>query len=290
VPGAALGVVAACLMLAVVAEAAFNKAVSIAVGAPPLRLPHPMARLIDMGPGTNYLQKNCPRAGFAVCDYVQVFPTGWEDFLFSRDPAKGVFALADTPTKRRLSDEQISFALAVLRHDPVGVVKGIGIDVFRQLGRFDVDIWGGGKSAISLYFQGRVPDEVLAGMKQSRALDASTFRRWVSLSNLGLVLASLGLGAWAWRQRARLPTALAQKGFNAFTAIALAGVVANAVVCAALASSMDRFQARVIWLLPLLALAGLLLMRRQHLATPSEPSAPSTSSTSSTSPLEGVPS
>jgi peptidoglycan/LPS O-acetylase OafA/YrhL len=91
-----------------------------------------------------------------------------------------------------------------------------------------------------------------------------------------MVLASLVLAVWL-RGRARLndqsdllnrlPTAfdLAERRMRAFAVVVIAGVVANAVVCAALASSLDRFQARVIWLLPFLALSMLAVARQARL-------------------------
>ncbi len=269
--GKALGVLAVCLMLAVLAEAAFVKAVTHAVGAPPLRLPHPMARLVDAGPGTDYLKKNCPQAGFAACAYVQNYPTPWTDFLFSSDPAKGAFALADAETKRRMSGEQLRFALEVTRADPLGVASVVGLDVLRQLGRFDTDVWGFGKNGIALFYQGRVPPDVLAQMQASRAARTTAYNTWFTLSNRSAVLASVLLLALAWPRRKRLfirtdAFSAARSRFVLFAGVVLAGVMANAAVCAALASSMDRFQARVIWLLPFLAVAGLMVWRAQRRA------------------------
>lgn len=291
-PGAAkaLAVLAACLVLAVVAEAAFVKAVTHAVGAPPLRLPHPMARLIDAGPGTDFLKKSCPQANYAACAYVQNYPTAWTDFLFSSDPAKGAFALADAQAKRRLSDEQLRFALEVARADPLGVARVVGLDVLRQLGRFDTDVWSYGKDGIALYFQGRVPPEVLAQMQASRAAQTTAYNRWFTLSNRIAVLMAVLLMALAWPRRRQLFAAIpdgrgparssalehnaasssaARSRFALFGGVVLAGVVTNAAVCAALASSMDRFQARVVWLLPFLAVAGVMVWRAQRgLAAP----------------------
>lgn len=280
-----LGVLAACLVLAVVAEAAFVKAVTQAVGAPPLRLPHPMARLIDAGPGTDFLKKNCPQANYAACAYVQNYPSAWTDFLFSSDPSKGAFALADAQTKRRMSDEQLRFALDVMRSDPLGVARVISLDVLRQLGRFDTDVWSYGKDGIALYFQGRVPPDVLAHMQASRAAQTTAYNTWFTLSNRIAVLAAILLFALAWPKRKHLfavphaargsdpdlgPGAVsasaARSRFVSFAGVVLAGVAVNAAVCAALASSMDRFQARVVWLLPFLAVAGLLVWRAQRRA------------------------
>jgi len=270
---AALLVLAACIGGAVAAEWAFGKAVTAAVGAPPLRLPHPMARLIDLGPGTAYLKQRCPGAGYAACDYVQNYPTTWDDFLFSTDPAKGAFALADADAKRRLSSEQLRFAFDVLRFDPAGVMGGVALDVLRQLGMFQVDI-GGYDARILAMYEGRVPERIFLGMQRSRAGEPWALNRWLTLATYASVLASLpALGVWWWRQRRAsaalaAPTRLQQRRLEDFAAVLVAGVLANALVCAALASSMDRFQARVVWLLPFMAFCAWLVVRRTALSTP----------------------
>ena len=69
------------------------------------------------------------QAGFAVCKYKQRLPVGWVDFMFSVDPDKGIFELADRETRRALSDEQVAFALAVFRHEPLQVISGAARDV-----------------------------------------------------------------------------------------------------------------------------------------------------------------
>lgn len=260
---AGLAVAAACIAGAVAAEWVFAKAVTVAVGAPPLRLPHPGARLIDLGPGTAYLRQHCPEAGFAACEFLPNYPTRWDEFLFSTDPAKGAFALADAATKRRLSDEQLRLVAAVVRFDPVGVATGIGADVLRQLVNFRVDVSAYDSRGLAL-FEGRMPDAVFADMLASRAANGSRLNAWLTGSTYALVLASLGvLAVWRWRPSARqaAPAAAQADGqFSRFTAFVVAGVVANGVICATLASSLDRFQSRIVWLLPFMALA--LLARR----------------------------
>ncbi|CAN5224602.1 hypothetical protein BH10PSE16_BH10PSE16_31030 [soil metagenome] len=259
-PWAGLAVVACCIVGALAAEWAFNKAVTVAVGAPPLRLPHLMGRLINLGPGTAYLRQHCPGSGYAACAYLRNYPTQWDDFLFSTNPAKGTFALADAATKRRLSDEQLHFSADVIRFDPVGVMAGVGVDVLRQLVDFRVDIAAYDKHAFGMY-EGRVPDGVLADMHNSRAARLFSLNHWLTISSYAMVLASL-LMSGLWHLLRSNATALAlavprQRSFADFAWLVVAGVVANAVVCATLASSMDRFQARVIWLLPFMALAVL---------------------------------
>lgn len=274
--GAALVVLAVCIAAAGAAEWAFTKAVMVTVGAPPLRLPHPMARLIDLGPGTAFLKQSCPSVGYAACEYVQNYPTAWEDFLFSIDPTKGAFALADVATKRRLSEEQLHFVLDVVRFDPLGVTSGVALDVLRQLGLFRVDI-GAYSPAVLAMYEGRVPDRFFSEMQRSRAGQLLPFNDWLSAATYAMVVVSLVLAVWLLgRARPvdrlnsldRLPTAfgLSQHCIGDFAAWVVTGVVANAVVCAGLASSLDRFQARVIWLLPFLALCMLAVARQARLS------------------------
>lgn len=283
--GAALVVVAVCLVGAAGAEWAFGKAVTKAVGSPPLRLPHPMARLIDMGPGTAYLRRTCPQSGFAACAFLQNYPTAWDDFLFSADPHKGAFALADPDAKRRLSQEQMRFVAEVLRDDPVGVLRGVGSEVLRQFGQFGMDVWGYSPRELAMY-AGRIPDAMFARMQASRANGNDSYARWFTPATYASTVASLALAGWLLLRRrhdGRRQAGLdaSPTGFVDMAWISAAGVAANAVICATLASSLDRFQARVIWIAPFFALSALALLLSHRRA------AASASPASTNAPLQG---
>jgi hypothetical protein len=255
-PLGALAVVAACLAGAVAAEWVFGKAVERTVGAPPLRLPHPMARLVDMGPGTDFLKRNCPQAGYVACRFLDNFPTPWDEFLFSSDPGRGAFALADPAAKRQMSQEQLRFTLDVLRHDPAGVVAGVAKDVFRQFAGFRVDVYGYSPRALTM-FQGRVPDDVFARMQASRGANNTAYNEGFTLATyISTAVAIAMLFWWARRRPSGTLPGAEELRLREFAWVALAGVVTNAVVCAVLASSLDRFQARVIWIVPFLALSA----------------------------------
>jgi hypothetical protein len=275
---AAIGLawVAACVVGAWLAEAAFSQAVTRAVGAPPLRLPHLTARGVDHGPGLAYLREVCPGLApserWAACEFLDRYPMAWTDFLFEPDPARGVFAPADPATKRRLSQEQAALAWQVLRHDPWGVLGGMAADVVRQLGLVHIDIWGLGPRELALY-EGRVPPALMAAMQASRGAREPGWQALFSaITQTSAVASAVLLGVLAWRsRRARRPAAAGTHldahadthpdvRTAALTTWVLAGLLLNAAVCAVAAAPLDRFQARVVWLLPLLAL-GLALRR-----------------------------
>jgi hypothetical protein len=279
----ALLVVLVCLAGAVAAELTFNKAVTMAVGAPPLRLPHPMARLVDLGPGTAFLRERCADpAGepYVACRYLQNYPTNWDDFLFSTDPAKGAFALADSNAKRQMSNEQLRFIADVLRYDPVGVISGVGANILHQLVHFRVDVWSYGANNVEKNYAGRVPDSIYAQLQRSRAATPQPWHIWLTLATYTAVGASLAWAAFSWLRRSRRGMDAVdahgrshQQLFDDFVCIVCTGVVANAIVCATLASSMDRFQARVIWLLPFMAACAFAL-RSGRVAASSSAHAP----------------
>lgn len=268
----AMGVVATCIVAALVAEWGFAQAVTRAVGAPPLRLPHLTARLVDMGPGTDYLRTHCRPTGgtnglqpYAACTFTANYPTAWTDFLFSTDPRRGAFALADAAAKRGLADEQVALALDVLRHDPAGVLGGMALDVPRQLTGFRVDVWGYGPRELAMY-AGRIPDALFTGMKSSRGNGTAAVNDAFSVLSYAGMLATLGLALyWARRRRQGAPACVPQR-MEQVAMLAIVGFVANALVCATLASPMDRFQARLAWLPSLLALSVLALAWKRRRA------------------------
>ena len=291
---AGLALVTACVAGALLAEAAFSQAVTRAVGAPPLRLPHLTARLVNQGPGTDYLRQACPRLApadrWAACDFLGRYPLAWTDFLFEPDPARGVFAPADAATKRRLSQEQTALAWQVLRHDPAGVLGGMAADAIRQLGMFRIDVWGLGPRELALY-EGRVPLALMAAMQASRGAREPQWQdRFSSITQAGVVTSLVGLlalGALAlrgerWGQGS--PESRDRNSAVPLAAWVLAGLVLNAAVCAAAAAPLDRFQARVVWRLPLLA-AGLALRpapRRKATPDTSTPADPARAGSPST--------
>ncbi len=224
-----------------------------------LTRPHLVAHLVDDGPGVSYLQRACPEAGFAMCDHVDAIPIEWRDFLFGgATPTTRFFADATPAQQQAISAEHFALAREVLVDDPIAVMDFAARAWLEQLVRFD--------PAGAL-----VPAESVHLDADGRLSWLPMMPDWFQIQTDGLavfnthwLLAALHGGAWGgsilalgalgWALRGR-PDSAAQPGVVLVCTALLLGVVLNAAICGILASPYDRFQARIIWLVPLAGLA-----------------------------------
>lgn len=240
--------------VAVIGVMAYNAAATRVSGQKPLLMPHLTAHLVEMGPGMALIRDTCPESGFAVCDFADRLPVPWIDFISSRSRETGVFEVADLPTKRRLSEEQIPFALAVAWHDPLGLAAGMGRDILWQLGWFNLRTMKH-NDKVAENFDATFPPQVASAISGSQIGISDRPLAVIETTNIVLtVLALLYLGIVVVRGRNRDP---AERELAVFFLVIGLGLVANAIVCGGLASPNPRFQARVIWLVPFLGLAHL---------------------------------
>jgi len=240
------------LFVALLGSMVFNIGVKHVLGAAPIYPPFIMARLIDDGPGYEYLQRTCPGSGFVACRFVDRLPLRSDDFLWNPDPKRGVFVTSDVPTRRALSEEQYRFAWAVLRDNPLDQVAVSASNMLRQAGAV-----GLAESAYSewdkAFFAEKLPADTYSSMRRTAAYRGAIPSKALStLSYAGVVIA-LAYLLYVYRPRSS-PGAAPLPTYTVLTALTLFGIVLNAAVCGGLSGPHDRYQARVIWLIPLLAL------------------------------------
>jgi len=244
------GVVVA-LTIAFVGEAVFNLGVTKLVGAAPIRPPFLMARMIADGPGSDYLAASCPASQLAVCQFVKRLPIGDWDFLWSTDPATGVFAVADPETRRRLADEQYRFAWATFKFDPLGVLAAMlrnSADQLMLIGLAEFNYDSNEKKFLTAH----VPEPYLQRLLTTRAWNETVPTHVMSVTvAISTVLSLLYLTSVTLIRRR---PSVHEKRLLVFMNIAVGGTIINAVVCATLAMRLERYQARVVWLLPLVAI------------------------------------
>lgn len=222
------------------------------IGVEPIRPPFVMARLIADGPGYNFLLNNCATKRYAVCRFIKRLPIPVDAFLWAADPAKGVFGVADLPTRRALSSEQISFALDVFRSDPVGVIRHATENFLRQLIKVGVNEFFPTKLQLQ-FLKGKVPASYYEQLLRSPIV----FHEWILtlanswysfiyyLSLTGLVLV---WAAWPWLRFSRKSEIFPQPQWSYVLTIAVMAIFVNAAICGALSEPHPRYQTRIAWI------------------------------------------
>jgi hypothetical protein len=245
-------VIGACLLVAAGAEAAFGYAVKRIVGAPVLRPPFLMARAIEDGPGYQLFREACPQNGFKVCEFLNRLPMKADYFIWSFDPP-GVFAPASPQMRRDLSAEQYRFVAEVWRRYPGAMARATIADVMQQMvkaGLYEFNWPQERRTEMEL----RLPPAYRQEFRNSAAYrDTMPARGFEIIQGVTVIVASLALLAILVRPSLRGVLAGEQKYM--LTLVVL-GIIANAVICGALSGPHDRYQARVVWLIPFAVLSA----------------------------------
>ncbi len=226
----------------------------------PKRFPHLLARVIVDGPGEAYLRENCPEIAHPLCnhlDKIRNLRGGW-DFLFSSKEKEAPYQVLSPKEKQTLVDTEFSVVIAAFTTYPLWQLRVTLGNAFRQL--FVVDMAflqrpgtptnieklkkhfppGYPAAADSLQMRRRLPVGVLATINRLGAI-------------VGLLVFFTVI---VWRRR-RLGA-----DFFQFSGLIGAFLLGNALTLAALSDVAGRYQARVIWLIVLLAAIAVFRARR----------------------------
>jgi len=253
--------VAAAAGLGLAGEFVFVQGVTVATGESPIRPPFVTARLIDDGPGLRYLRDTCPQNGLFLCRFKDRLPLHSDTFLWGATAPQGVFNTLDPADKRRLASEQTKFVLQVVRERPFEVVASSLSSALHQLRLFQLPEF----NYPGIFDSSGLPAAEQVKVARTRAMrgDMPTLIFGLFASTMAaLALISLLLQAWEQRIDRRL------------VALVISGILLNAFICGALSTPHDRYGARVMWLLPMLAAAALLTPQSASRASASCPRRP----------------
>lgn len=236
--------VAAIVALAAAAQLALH---GYLYGKPSLngeRPPFLTARIIADGPGRWYLEKHCGELKWAICGHVHNLPDDPDNFLWAPD---GIYQNASEDETRRLRQQEVPFALATLRAYPREQIFRSAANCWGQLTTFGFDDLDAGSWVLD-EFDKVLPRARSNYVRSRQAQDAlplellTTIQFWAVMASLAVMAVFVPL---LGRRRSSRIAGL--------SLVIVSMVVANAAVTGALSMVEERFECRVIWLLPLLA-------------------------------------
>lgn len=212
----------------------------------PKRYPILLARSVADGPGRLYLMAHCARDRYAICEVFGTdFPTQPRKFLWDKD---GVRYRATPEQMERIRNEESLIVRAAAAEYPMLQLRSSTFNVLRQfvsfgLGKVDF------RSTLVAGPKGRVE---LVEVTEDRP----HLRFWMSVVIYLAFGASL-VAIFLLRRR------LTRQELAALL-VAFAGLAGNAAICGILSGVSDRYQARVAWIIPLLAILMLLRWRNDR--------------------------
>lgn len=246
-----LTVVSLAILAGVAGEILFSAGVTRLTGAPPVRPPFVAARLIADGPARQVLEEECPTAGYTLCRHLKRLNDNSDVMLWSRDPAEGIFMALPPEERREVSAEQTSLLWRTISDRPLAVASSTLTAIGRQaisLELEDFNYGGAGRNPPTK----AVPSAYAAALNDTRASTDGMPTQAVKVVTILLTLAGLGTLLtllWTSKDGSRVPSSL-----RVTIVTILLGIAANAAICGALSTPHGRYQARLIWLIPMIAL------------------------------------
>jgi hypothetical protein len=217
------------------------------------RPPYLEARIVADGPARLFLQQHCSQLDWLLCRNLSQLPTDDDAFLW----ADGGIWPSATPTEQiELRREELPLALATLRAYPRQQLAASASNAWQQLSGFGLDDFDNNN-----YMQSNL-NTVLPNARASydrslQAHDATPWYPFTIVQNFIVAASLIAILALLPQAVRRLDTRLL-----GLTTIVLTAVILNAVITGVLSEVDSRYQARIVWLIPLLAALSLLAHKR----------------------------
>ncbi len=211
----------------------------------PKRLPILLARSLADGPARWYLDEACDTEPWAICEVFDEAPTSVNAFLWAEDGLRS----ATPEQEQRIREEELAVLFAAFRAYPVAQLHSLTFNALVQTVKVGTDkimpYLPGAENDTAAPFHTSVPSK-----KDYWALTAfdNVAKIGTAIGIIGLIVAFL---------RGWIPRPMFE-----IIAMVVIGLVANAAIFGGLSAPVDRYQSRVIWLLPVLFC--LVMLERRH--------------------------
>lgn len=211
------------------------------------------ARLIQDGPGYEWLQTNCPDETIPSCPL-------WDALQLSKDPYRltashivfetskrlGSFRLMSEADQKQVADAQVGFFKDVLRDMPMAVAWSFVVNTFTQSAMVSVDMTLPTQQITerNVSVTGTLSGPLKLGwLAETRGVWLDPVTRLQNTYYAAALVMTLAL-----LLSRGLPV-----GLRLFGMMILLGILANAFVCGGISQPATRYGSRVIWLVPFLA-------------------------------------
>lgn len=224
--------------------------------------PFLLARMIGDRTAEKYLRETCPQHQYESCRFLPAMPMTENQFLWNGAEHMDGFAAMSGEDKARIAAEQMPIVIGTLRTHGLEQMERSGAAAVRQF--FTVGI-----TEYAVQPRDRSPRLPLYSDLKAYS-DSGIARRTMPLRPISLVMFGCYLLGWAVIVAAGAGLRRKQEAnprsndMICATALAMFGILGNAVICGMISGVFDRYQARVAWLVPLFAAA--ILLRRRHAA------------------------
>ena len=206
----------------------------------PASEPFMLARAIDDGPAYRYIKERCPRERFVVCAFADRLPTrSAHVFLWEPD---GVMSRASPAERAQIAAQEMDVVWAAIRAYPLEQLYASSRNVVRQLTAFGLGQFWWGRLDLSNPEDPSVPRYV----EEERGF----FAAFTAIHYAVVIASLLVILGLSFARTARLA-----REHLALVAVIGLGILGNAAICAVLSGPAERYQIRVVWLVPLLAAA-----------------------------------
>lgn len=200
--------------------------------------PFLLARSWEDGPVRAYLETRCGHEAWALCSRLQTLPSSAQELLWAREHS---YWTMDEATRAAVRSQELAVLVRAVAAYPLLQLEAALRNAGHQLARFGLsDLVLGRGAAVT------AEDYTFVYLPASPAARHGLWPFTVAVYGVTAV-SIVTLAGWSWHQRRHrlMPVLL----------FVFSGLVLNAILCGALSGPHDRYQARVIWLVPLMALA-----------------------------------
>lgn len=201
----------------------------------PKRYPFALARSVADGPGLWHLEKHCDTYHYAVCEVFDEIPKGVGEFLWEET---GLRYRATPEQLDRIRAEEMTIVARAAREYPMAQLRRAVRNTYEQIIRVGIP-------GIRLGEKLQRAENGVWRISKSDPKNAGLIKILEKIQ-ISVIYASLAILAYLvfWRRSTNA---------NERRVIALiaAALLANAIICGVLSGPADRYQGRLIWLLPL---------------------------------------